>query len=676
MRSPLCTLSIFVILACPIWMNAQRNPLLPRPQQVSYGTAHLAVRGLGIEFASAPSPEDRFAAKEISKWLESRAGSEIPIWETRGSGPAIVLDRTGAVDALPMPGEKPGPDSRESYELKITPSGVTIRARSSAGIFYGAEMLRQLVEGEGEQASLPEVSIHDWPGMAYRGTMVDMSHGPLPTVKEVERQLDFLARWKENQYYFYSEDSIALNGFPLITPEGQFTQEQVRAIIAYARQRHIDVIPCLELYGHQHDFFRDERYSNLGFIRYGKDFDPQSAQALTVLTNWINQFAQLFPSPFFHIGFDETGETKQLASSPDKLYIDWFLKVDQLVRSHGKTVMVWSDMFAKYPKLVPQIPPGTILVPWGYDHTVYQPYWKPFAELPIPKFIASGVSIWDHVLPDFGMSFDNIDSFLAVGREHGVLGIINTVWTDDVMVLMRPALPGMAYGAIASWQTQPVDRSKFFSDYSRLMYPDAISAEVASALRDVTECESRLAMAVGDETGPQLWDDPFTPEKLSKIRAHLADLHAARVAAEDAQVHLSRALGLPGDHTMLPELLVEARLADYAGMKYLYADQISGFWQKLGKQPKPEDLDFYGGEIYSHDHSRIADLMDIIGDLQDPYRAAWQQEYSPYRLQRVMGRLNAEFLYWWTIKKRLEYFVDHFHRGETLPPLDSFTRPR
>jgi len=168
--------------------------LLPRPQQITYGAGRLAVRGLGIEFVSSPSPEDRFAAHQLSKWLGSRAGTEIPIWESKGSGPAIVLDRTGAVDALPVPGDKPGPDSREAYELKVTPSGVTIHARSSAGIFYGAETLRQLIEGEGEQAVLPEVEIHDWPSLAYRGTMVDMSHGPLPTVQEVERQLDFLAR--------------------------------------------------------------------------------------------------------------------------------------------------------------------------------------------------------------------------------------------------------------------------------------------------------------------------------------------------------------------------------------------------------------------------------------------------------------------------------------------------
>ena len=663
-------------VVCSAATSAAHNPLLPRPRQINYGAGRLAVRGLEIEFASAPAPEDRFAAEQLANWLGSRAGAEIPIREVKGNGPAIVLERTGAVDALPMPGEKPGPDSREAYELKVTPGGVTLRARSSAGIFYGAETLRQLVEGEGKQAVLPEVDIHDWPSLAYRGTMVDMSHGPLPTVEEVERQLDFMARWKANQYYFYSEDSIELKGFPLINPEGRFTQDQVREIIAYARQRHIDVVPCLELYGHQHDLFRIERYSDLGFIRYGRDFDPSSPRLISVLTDWIDQFSQMFPSSFFHIGFDETGETKELSSNADKLYMNLFLKVSSLVRAHGKTVMVWSDMFAKYPALIPQIPRGTIVVPWGYEHTVYEPYWKPFAALSMPRFIASGVSIWDQVLPDFDMSFDNTDNFLAAGRAHGVLGIINTVWTDDVMVLMRPAMPGIAYGAIASWQSRPVDRSEFFSDYAEVVYPTAMAPQVSSGLRDLSEAESRLAIAVGEETGPQLWDDPFVPDRLSQIHAHLRDLHAARQAAEDAQVQLTQALRIRGNHLALPELLLEARLADYATMKYLYADQISGFWQQLGKSPNASALTFYGSEIYSHDHSRIADLLDVIGNLQEPYRVAWLEEYTSYRLQRVMARFAAELDYWWTLKKRLEFFENHFRKGDTLPALDSLTHPR
>ena len=69
--------------------------------------------------------------------------------------------------------------------------------------------------------------------------------------------------------------------------------------------------------------------------------------------------------------------------------------MSELLRRHGKTVLFWSDMFALYPELIPQIPPGTIVVPWGYERTVYQPYWKPFAEGSLPRFIATWVSVWD-----------------------------------------------------------------------------------------------------------------------------------------------------------------------------------------------------------------------------------------------------------------------------------------
>ena len=159
----------------------------------------------------AASLEDRFAAAELSRALKERTGIEAPIWEIHGQAGAIILTRTAGVDPLPMPDERPGPESREAYHLKVTPSGAEIRGRSSAAVFYGVQTLRQLVEGEGEQAFLPEVEIDDWPSLAYRGVMVDVgSQGAMSTPEEIKRQLDFMARWKVNQYYFYNEASIEL----------------------------------------------------------------------------------------------------------------------------------------------------------------------------------------------------------------------------------------------------------------------------------------------------------------------------------------------------------------------------------------------------------------------------------------------------------------------------------
>src|SRR5439155_11612394 len=152
-------ISLMITLAFPALSAARHMPLLPRPQEIRYGTGQLAVRGLSIRFASSPAPEDRFAASELSSVLSKRAGVEIPIQEGSPFGHAILMERTGHVDALPVPSETAGPDSREAYSLKVTPTGAEIRARSSAGLYYGVQTLGQLMEGSGTDAFLPEVEV-------------------------------------------------------------------------------------------------------------------------------------------------------------------------------------------------------------------------------------------------------------------------------------------------------------------------------------------------------------------------------------------------------------------------------------------------------------------------------------------------------------------------------------
>lgn len=677
-------MAIFLCFGCTSWLKAAHNPLLPHPQQIKYGAGHLNARGLAIVFASPPGPEGRFAARQLSKWLGSRAGVNIPILEGKGSGPEIVLDRTGPVGALPVPGDKPGPDSREAYVLKVTPRRVTIRACSSAGIFYGAETLRQLIEVKDGEAVFPEVEIHDWPSLAYRGTMVDMSHGPLPTVREVERQLDFLARWKANQYYFYSEDSIALKGFPLINPGGRFSQDQVRTIIAYARKRHIDVVPCLELYGHQHDLFRLERYSELSDLPHGTEFDPRNPQVMKLLTGWIAQFAALFPSPFVHIGFDETFQIQMavqqqgIGATPTKLFVGQLNNVAHLFAQHGKRVMAWADIMVKYPEIVSQLPPGIIAVPWQYswkpEDPDYQHYLGPLTTEKIPHIIATGVTCWNQIAPDFDTTFENINTYLAAGRKSHAIGLMNTVWTDDAQMLMRMVWPGISYGAAAAWQSVAMDKATFFSDYAHLMYPPAAASAAAEALDDLRQSETMLQKVLGRETMIALWRDPFNPRILKKCTADQGDLRQTRLLAEDAEQRLDQAISLGGGRSTLGSLLFGSRLLDYAGQKFQTPPELEELWRKLGPT-RPGDEAWWnewGSMTTYQDHSRLVDLMDAITELRAQYRSAWLEEYTPYRLASAIGRWNAEYEYWRQLQSRLLRFSDSSHEGETLPPLSSF----
>jgi hypothetical protein len=665
----------------PGWCAAEHNPLLPRPQEIHYGNGNLALQGLAICFASNPSSEDRFAAAELSHALSERAKAPIPIREGGRCERGILLERTGGINALPTPGELPGPDSREAYSLKIARDGVTASARSSAGLFYAVQTLEQLVEGTGAHGVLPLVEIKDWPTLAYRGVMVDMSHGALPTEKEVERQLDFLARWKTNQYYLYSEASIELKGFPLITSEGRFTQDEVRRIIAYARERHIDVVPCLELFGHLHDLFRVEKYSDLSDLPHGTEFDPANPKVMTLLTDWVRQFADLFPSPFAHIGFDETFQIEIAAqehgsgAQPAELFVRQLNNVDRLFKQRGKTVLAWGDIMVKYPGIVSQLPPGLIAVAWEYDpgpDSHYQHWLGPLAAQHVPYMIAPGVTCWNQIMPDYERSLANIDTFLVAGRKSGTMGLINTLWADDAQTLLRASWPGVAYGAGGAWQSGPMDRQAFYSDYARLMYAPSVAPEVAAALQDLTESELDLQKVLGGQTMLALWADPFSPATLKRTTEHLSDLRATRLLAEDAQEHLEEALSRGGEPVTLETLLFSSQLLDYAGQKFQTAPELIALWRRFGAR-RPNDgvwWNEWDSQVTHPDHSRLFDLMDAITGLRSKYQREWLAEYTPYRLETALGQWDAEYQYWRRLHERLKQFSETSHEGEPLPPLE------
>ena len=665
---------------------ADHNALLPRPQQIRYGSGQLAVRGLTVHLSSEAAVEDRFAAQTLSNLLSQRASEAIPIAQGEGSRPAIVLRRTGSVDVLPLPGEHPGQESREAYTLKITPQGVEIEAVSSAGLFYGIQTLCQMVEGQEAAAILPEAEIHDWPSFAYRGTMVDMSHGPLPTESEVERQLDFLSRFKANQYYFYNEASIELKGYTLLNPTGRFSQDEIRRIVAYGRERHIDVIPCLELYGHLHDLFRIERYSDLSDVPHGTEFDPRNPKVMPLLTDWVKQYVQLFPSPFVHIGFDETFQieiaTKESGGSagPGKLFLEQLQRVRDLFQQHGKTVMAWGDIMVKYPEIISELPPGLIAVAWEYDPGPpehYQHRLGPLAANRVPHLIATGVTSWNSVTPDFSRSFDNIDTFLAAGRKSSAAGLMNTIWTDDAQMLMRMTWPGMAYGAAAAWQTEPMDRAAFINDYTHVVYPPTVATEAALALEDLARSEAELQKVLGDETMVALWGDPFTPSTPKKRAENRNHLRQTRLLAEDAEEHLDRALSLGGDPATLSSLLFGSRLLDYAGQKFQTAPELQDMWRRLGPRRPTSEVwwNEWSSQVTYQDHSRLVDLMDAITELRAAYRSEWLAEYKPYRLESALGRWDAEFEYWRRLQARLEAFSQSSREGDPLPSLESIASP-
>lgn len=669
-------------LASPSATSTGHNALLPRPQEVHYASGALPLQGLSIRFASPPSDEDRFAAHELASGLSAVGQTRVPIQEIAGANPTLLLNRKGEAGALPGDSEKTGPDAREAYGLEVTPRGAEIHATSSAGLFYGVQTVLQLVEGAGAQAVLPAVEIRDWPALAYRGFMMDFSHGQLLRVPEIERQIDLLARFKANQYFFYSELSIALEGYELVNPDGRYTREEVRRVIEYARQRHIDVVPCGELYGHMHDLFRVEKFQDLGLPRYGDEFDPRNPRVMAVLDDLLDQTSKLFPSPWFHVGFDEPWSLGRIGVTPGKDPYKTFVEVlghvtGQLQR-HGKRALFWADIMegastlSNHPELIGHLPDRIIAAPWAYEaRTNYDAYVEPLARANVPTVVTPAIWNWNEIFPDYHRTFVDINGLTAAGRKYKSLGMLNTGWTDCGQTLYRQSLPGLAFGAVAGWQAGPVDTNTFFDEYCARVYPAAVAAEVAPALEELSTVEEMFEHILQNTTQHGFWRDPLAPGQLARLEAQQKELHQARMLAETAEEHLDHARRIAPVEPTLPSLVIAARLFDYLGMKSLYAVEWSDYFRELKTNSEPKLVTLYIGiQMNAQDHGMLADLVDAITGLREPYRAAWLEESRPYRLGSALARWDAETEYWHATWGRVNELLRTRRKDEPFPSID------
>jgi len=219
------------------------------------------------------------------------------------------------------------PLADEAYELRITPHGVRIYADSSSGHYYGLQTLLQLIHGSEKTASevtLPCVEIKDAPRFVWRGFMLDESR-EFSGENAVKRLLDVMAYYKLNKFHWHLTDSsgwrIEIKKYPKLTaiggvgnhhdpkaPAQFYTQQQIREIVAYAKARHITVIPEIDMPGHAAAAVRAYPEFGGGGSKKHPDFTFNPADPATdaFLNDILREVAGLFPeAEVIHFGGDE-----------------------------------------------------------------------------------------------------------------------------------------------------------------------------------------------------------------------------------------------------------------------------------------------------------------------------------------------------------------------------------
>jgi len=552
---------ILLLVAAAIPATAQTAPatvlpLVPIPREIHPAASQLIPQGVKITCISCfTDASDNFTAQDLAQTLAAR---RIPT-----SGPFTIQLTRGQSASLPPEAQQ------EGYTITSGANSVVLAAPTAAGLFYAAQTLKQLIENDGPAAILHLAAIRDWPAMQYRGMQDDLSRGPVPTLEFQESLIRELAAYKVNLYSPYFEHTQQYASNPLFAPPGgSMSAADARALVAYAAQYHVTIVPEQEAFGHLHHNLTWESYANLAETPHGQVLAPGQPGSLTLIGQMFTELAQMYPGPFLHIGADETGDLGLGQTKADvdarglgPVYLDFLQQITTKLAPLHRRILFWGDIAQSIvqgntpysaeagatapnrvdPNILLNLPASfkqaTIAVPWWYSpHPTkgFAHFITPFTDAGFETWVAPGISDWSVVYPNNNDALPNIQGFVAEGQRQRSTGMLNTVWYDDGEGLPNSNWYGLLFGAAAGWQPGESSIPAFEQSYAQVFHGDA-TGDLNQAQLEIMACHQilREQAKVGDGSDGLFWLDPWSPDaqkNAAKLRPFVHDLrmHAER----------------------------------------------------------------------------------------------------------------------------------------------------
>jgi len=435
-------ITLFVVAAFGAAQSQVR--LLPAPREAHFGqTTELPARI--VVTVPGRDSEDQFAAHDLEEALKRIVpAADAPHGAAAQPPYRVTLLRTGSVEAKSILARNnlafnPVMES-EGYVLVVAAHDTYIVGTTGSGVFYGVQTFKQLLPLPSAPRVLPMGAVRDWPAMRYRGIDDDLSRGPFPTLDFQKHQIRVFASFKINIYSPYFENTLLYPDHPLAAPPGgALTPGQAAELVAYARQYHVTIVPEQEAFGHLHHVLKWELYQDDAETPHGHVLAPGQPGTLPLIKDWFTQIAQEFPSPFIHIGADETfdlgmGRTHDVIAQQGygPIYIAFLKQIHDALAPLNRRLLFWGDIGDANPDAVAGLPKDMIAVPWNYgDSTAFDKLIEPFAKNGIESWVAPGDANWNEVYPVAKTALWNIQGFIRDGQRLGSTGALTTVWNDD-----------------------------------------------------------------------------------------------------------------------------------------------------------------------------------------------------------------------------------------------------
>jgi hexosaminidase len=400
---------------------------------------------------------------------------------------SIVLVRDNVADPL-----------EGSYTLAVTASGVKVRSNSGQGVFYGIQSLLQLLPvDKSAKLSIPLVAIKDEPRFAYRGMHLDVGRHFF-SVADVKKYIDYLALHKMNYFHWHlTEDQgwrIEIKKYPKLTSVGGYrngtitghapgngndntryggfyTQEEIKAVVAYALKRYITIIPEIEMPGHASAaiaaypelscFPEESTEIKPNVVWAGPKTGKQVQQTFGVfpdvftptentfkfLEDVLDEVMPLFPSKYIHIGGDESPKDywkrsafcqqliKEKGLKDEHGLQSYFIqRIEKYINSKGKQIIGWDEI------LEGGLAPNATVMSWrgeqgGIDaakqkhNVIMTPSTYVYFDYAQSK-PEDSLTIGGYLPIQTVYSYDPIPKELAADEQHYVLGAQANLWSE------------------------------------------------------------------------------------------------------------------------------------------------------------------------------------------------------------------------------------------------------
>lgn len=443
--------------------------LIPLPSQVERLEGSFEITKETVIVNGGDSATEK-TAQYFSNFLKSATGFNLKVVAPQDK-PAknfIVLEISSANNEM----------SQEGYQLTILKEGISLIAGSDAGLFYGIQTIRQLLPQEIESSTIqslkweiPAVNISDKPLYAYRGSMLDVSRHFF-NVADVKKYIDYLAYYKMNVFHLHLTDDqgwrIEIKSWPNLTAIGGqkevgegmggfYTQDNYKEIVQYAADRHITIIPEIDMPGHTNaalasyatlncNDFATQLYTGteVGF----SSLCTQKEITYQFIEDVIRELSAITPGPYIHIGGDESHVTKK------EDYIPFMERVQGIVRKYNKTPIGWDEIATS------KVLPGTLAQYWADASNskaavqqgakiIMAPARKAYLDMQYDSTTTLGLHWAGYVEVDSAYSWDPATLENGIGFNN-IIGIEAPLWTEtidnlkDLQYLTFPRLAGYA----------------------------------------------------------------------------------------------------------------------------------------------------------------------------------------------------------------------------------------